>query len=315
MENSELEGGRRLKRVVSISLGSKKRDHKVEAAILGEKFLIERIGTDGDMEKAIAYIKELDGKIDAFGMGGIDLYIVAGDKRYILRDAKRLKEAARITPMVDGSGLKNTLERKVIEYLQENLYVNFPEKKVLLVCGVDRFGMAEALENTGASVTYGDLIFGLGLPFPLRSLKTLARAARVIAPVVSQLPFEMIYPTGLKQESTVEKFGEYYQEADIIAGDFLFIKRYMPPSLDDKIIITNTVTQEDIEILKNRGAAQLITTTPELNGRSFGTNVMEAVLVASAGGGRELSSIDYQMLLDKAGFVPRILDLRKAILA
>jgi len=305
----------KLKRVVSVSLGSQKRNHKVETTILGERFSIERIGTDGDMDKAIAYIKELDGKIDAFGMGGIDLYIVAGDKRYMLRDAKRLKEAARITPMVDGSGLKNTLERKVIEYLQENLYINFPEKKVLLVCGVDRFGMAEALEEAGAGVTYGDLIFGLGLPFPLRSLKTLARAARVIAPVVSQLPFEMIYPTGLKQESTVEKFGEYYQEADIIAGDFLFIKRHMPSRLDNKIIITNTVTQEDIEILKNKGAAQLITTTPELNGRSFGTNVMEAVLVASAGGGRELSGIDYQLLLDKAGFVPRILDLRKAILA
>jgi len=304
-----------LKRVVSVSLGSQKRDHQVETCILGEKFLIERIGTDGDLELAVAKIKELDGKIDAFGMGGIDLYIVAGEKRYMLRDARRLKEAARLTPMVDGSGLKNTLERKVIEYLQESEQLDFRWKKVLLVCGVDRFGMAEALEKCGAQVTYGDLIFGLGLPFPLRSLKTLARAARLIAPIASQLPFDMVYPTGKKQESSIDKFSEYYGEADIIAGDFLFIKRYLPKSLANKIIITNTVTLEDIDLLRERNAAKLITTTPELNGRSFGTNVMEAVLVALAGGGKELSASDYQLLLDKVGFVPRILDLRKANLA
>lgn len=304
-----------MKRVVSVSLGSKKRDHKVETTILGENFLIERIGTDGDMNKAIALIKELDGKIDAFGMGGIDLFIVAGNKRYMLRDAKRLKEAAQITPMVDGSGLKNTLERKVIEYLSENLHMDFCNKKVLLVCGVDRFGMAEALERVGAKVTYGDLIFGLGIPFPLKTLKTLEKAAKVIAPIASQLPFEMLYPTGKKQEDSIERFGQYYQEADIIAGDFLFIRRYLPKILEGKVILTNTVTREDIEMLRDKGVSKLITTTPELNGRSFGTNVMEAVLVALSGGGKELAADDYQKLLDKIGFVPRILNLRKANLA
>jgi hypothetical protein len=70
-----------MKRVVGISIGSSKRDHKVEAEFLGEKFLIERIGTDGDMNRAIEMIRELDGKVDAFGMGGIDLYLVAGGRR------------------------------------------------------------------------------------------------------------------------------------------------------------------------------------------------------------------------------------------
>ncbi|MGI6225738.1 MAG: quinate 5-dehydrogenase [Peptococcales bacterium] len=304
-----------MKRVVSVSLGSQKRNHKVEVNILGENFSIERIGTDGNIDLAIQKIRELDGKIDAFGMGGIDLYIVAGEKRYVLRDAKRIKEAARLSPMVDGSGLKNTLERRVIEYLQESKKLDFRGKHVLLVCGVDRFGMAEALESCGAQVTYGDLIFGLGIPFPLKSLKTLARAAHVIAPIASQLPFEMIYPTGAKQESSVDKFSEYYQAADIIAGDFLFIKRYLPKTLINKVIITNTVTPEDIELLKERGIASLITTTPELDGRSFGTNVMEAVLVALAGGGKELKAEEYQLLLDKVGFVPRILEFPDANLA
>jgi hypothetical protein len=69
-----------MKRVVSVSLGSSKRDHKVEVNLLGQKFSIERIGTDGDMQKAMELIRSLDGQVAAFGLGGIDLYIYAGTK-------------------------------------------------------------------------------------------------------------------------------------------------------------------------------------------------------------------------------------------
>ena len=60
-------------------------------------------------------------------------------------------------------------------------------------------------------------------------------------------------------------------------------------------------------MLKDRKAAMLITTTPELNGRSFGTNVMEGVLVSLADKPYNLlTPEDYDELLDKIGFAPRI---------
>lgn len=58
-----------MKRIVSISLGSSKRDHRVSLSILGEEVIIERIGTDGDIDKAIEKIRELDGKVSAIGLG------------------------------------------------------------------------------------------------------------------------------------------------------------------------------------------------------------------------------------------------------
>lgn len=296
-----------MKYVLSVSLGSSKRDHKVKVEILGEEFLIERKGTAGDIKKAIKIIKEKDGKVSAFGMGGIDLYICAGNKRYMIKDAKAIAEAAKISPIVDGSGLKNTLERKVINYLAKEEYVDFEGKTVLLVSAMDRFGMAEALEKVGCNLIIGDIIFALGLPIPLYSLKTLDILARIVAPIACRLPFEILYPTGKKQETESRKFQKFYDKADIIAGDFHFIKKYIPGKLPGKIIITNTVTSDDVKKLKEKQVHMLITTTPELSGRSFGTNVMEAVLVSLADKPyEELTSKDYENLLDEIGFKPRI---------
>lgn len=297
-----------MRRIVSVSIGSSKRDSKAVVKVLGEEFSLERIGTDGDMQKAISIIKELDGKVAAFGMGGIDLYLWGGGRRYILREAKQIASAPKLTPIVDGSGLKNTLERKAIETLAKEDPDMFRGKRVLLTCGVDRFGMAQALQETGAEVLYGDLMFALGLPIPLYSLKALERVAAVFAPIVVQFPFKWLYPTGSKQEDSPDrkKYERFYAWADIIAGDYHQIRKYMPDDLSGKTIITNTITPKDVEFLRQRHAKELITTTPNLDGRSFGTNVMEGLLVALLNKPvEEITPRDYLQLLDQIGFKPR----------
>lgn len=296
-----------MKRIVSVSLGSSKRNHSVEVEFLGEKFKIERIGTDGDWDRAIGLIRELDGKVAAFGMGGIDLYVYVAGKRYVIRDAKKLLAAAHLTPMVDGSGLKDTLERRCIKQLAESDWLDLRGKKVLMVCGVDRFGMAESFEEAGCQVTFGDLIYTVGIPIPIRSLKGLRRIGRALAPLVVQLPFDMLYPTGKQQDVIIPKYSKYYYQADIIAGDFNYIRRYLPEKLDGKIVVTNTTTKDDVELLRKRGISVLVTTTPELEGRSFGTNVMEALLVAILN--KPVDQIrpeDYHRLLDELNFQPGV---------
>lgn len=299
-----------MKKIVGISLGSSARDHVVTVELLGEEYKIERIGTDGDMKKMVEKIREMDGKVDAFGLGGMDLYVYAVDRRYEIRDARRIVKAAQKTPIVDGSGLKNTLERRAIEQLAAGTDLFHGSPKVLLMSAMDRLGMAQALEKAGCEMTYGDLPFILGLPLPLSSLKTLAAIARVLAPIVGQLPFTMIYPTGDKQAVNKPRYGQYFEANDIIAGDFHFIHRYMPAELPGKTIITNTVTRDDVAFLKDRGLKTLITTTPEMNGRSFGTNVMEALFVSMAGGTGELTEDQYNKLLQELNLEPRIVDLQ-----
>lgn len=300
-----------MKRVVSVSLGSSSRDHRAQVRFFGEEFDISRVGTDGKLDAAIAMVRELDGTVDAIGLGGIDVYLYAGRHRYALRDGLRLLEAAKITPIVDGSGLKNTLEREAVRFMQQDLAIDLRGKHVLMVSALDRFGMAQALVDAGADVLFGDFIFALDKDMPVRGLHEFEALAEKYLPDACKLPFQFFYPTGKKQEKPPEpKYPRYYEEAEIIAGDFHFMRQFMPERLDGKIVLTNTVTQANLDELSARGVALLITTTPDLAGRSFGTNVLEAALLALLG--KKWSDVvpaDYERLLRELNLKPRVVAL------
>lgn len=303
-----------MKRVVSVSLGSSKRNHSVVVELLGQPFEISRIGTDGDFQKAIATLRDLDGQVDAIGLGGIDVYLYIGERAYAIKDGLKLMNAVKKTPVVDGSGLKWTLEREVVHHLARETDLLPRGTRVMMVSAVDRYGMAQAFVDVGCRTSFGDLIFVLGLPVPIRSVSQLRLLATALLPVVTRLPFQMLYPTGKKQDTQNEekarKFAPYYTESDVIAGDYHLVRRYLPPRLDGKIVVTNTTTKSDVELLKERGAAYLVTTTPEFEGRSFGTNVLEGVFVALIGKPwKEITKDEYLDLLRRLAFKPRILKL------
>ena len=303
-----------MKRVVSVSLGSSSRDHQARTQFLGEEFDISRVGTDGKLDAAIAMVAELDGKVDAIGLGGIDVYLYAGRHRYALRDGLRLLEAATITPVVDGSGLKNTLELKAVQFMQDELGMDLRGKRVLMVSALDRFGMAQALVDAGADVLFGDFIFALDKDMPVRDLHHFEELAEKYLPDACKLPFQFFYPTGKKQEKPPEpKYPQYYEDAEIIAGDFHFMRQFMPERLDGKVVLTNTVTPQNIDELAARGVKLLITTTPDIEGRSFGTNVLEAALVALLRKRwSDVAPEEYDRLLRELHLRPRVVRLANA---
>jgi len=298
-----------MKKVLGVSLGSSTRDHKVEVEILGEKVEIERRGTDGDVKKMMQIFQENDGKVDVFSLGGTDLYLYSGPqgKRYTIRESEKIISVIKRTPIVDGTGIKYVLEKSVVKHIDTQTDIVLKGKKALVTITVDRFGMAEGLIEAGCEMTFGDLIFCLNLPIPLHSFKSIEIFARVLLPILVYVPIKYLYPTGEKQEKSNSKYVKYFQDADIIAGDYLGISQYMPEDMRDKIIITNTVTSSNVQDLRKRGVNYLITTTPEFEGRSFGTNVFQATLVAISGKSpEELQPEDYLKLVEKTGFKPRI---------
>lgn len=293
-----------MKRAVSISLGSSKRNKSTEIELFGEQVVIERRGTDGDAEKATALFTELDGKVDALGVGGIELNIHAFGKVYPLRAAHKLVKNVRQTPVVDGSGLKQTLERRVADTLIAELGPEYRSGYVLLTAAIDRLGMTQSFEEHDYEIVYGDLMFALGLPIPIRSAAGFRRLAKTLLPIIGYMPISVLYPTGDKQLEIVPRFTEWYEWATVIAGDCNYIKRHMPDDLSGKVIVTNTTTEEDRRLFKERGVVHLLTSTPLLQGRSFGTNMMEAALTAVAAKGRTLTPAELDEMLQQLDMRP-----------
>jgi len=298
-----------MKRAVSVSLGSKSRDKKVVTTLLGEEVSIERIGTDGDEEKAYQLYCELDGKVDAFGVGGIDLYVHALKRDYPLYAGLKLIRDVKTTPVVDGGGLKATLEARIMQDVEKQLGDIIHPKTVLLVAGLTRGGMTRSFINAGYQMTFGDLMFGLGLPIPINTVPMANFAAAILMPIVGRMPIKMLYPTGEKQLEVVPKYEKYYQASKVIAGDWLYIMQHAPDDLSGKVIVTNTTTEADVTFLKERGVDYLITTTPVLDGRSFGTNMFEAALVAAAGKNRPLTTLELDQIIDQLNLTAQIQEL------
>jgi hypothetical protein len=294
---------------VSVSIGSSKRDHEVEIELLGEQFRIRREGHDGDLQKAAARFTELDGKVAAMGMGGIDHFMRAAGRTYYFRDAKRLIKDVHTTPVLCGTGLKGAIEGSVVGFLHDTYGLEFAGRKVLMTSAVDRWGMAEALQNAGTEQVFGDLQYAIDVPIIVKRWGTLVRLIHALTPVVVQLPFTLLYPTGGEQDkppTANPRMERLYAWADIVAGDWLYVRKYMPQDMRGKWIITNTTTPDDVGLMRDRGVELLVTSTPRLNGRSFGTNVMEATMVALDDAAGELSPERYRELLDSVGFKPDV---------
>jgi hypothetical protein len=298
-----------MKRAVSISLGSSKRNKTVELNLLGETVRIERIGLDGDMEKAAQMYKELDGQVEAFGVGGADMGLMVDTHWYPLYSVKPMVRFIKQTPVVDGSGLKITLERRVAAYLEKHIPEALLPKRAFFTDGADRWGMTMSFYDDGFECAFGDLMFALGLPIAFHKPEELKRFAALLMPVAGRLPFEWVYPTGEKQEKWIPKYEKWYQWATVIAGDCHYIKRHMPRRLDGKVICANTTTTDDVERFRSTGARWLVTTTPLLEGRTFGTNMMEAALIAASGKGRVLTHAELDGLIDQQGWTPSLQEL------
>ena len=294
---------------MSVSIGSSTRDHEVEIELLGEQFRIRREGYNGDLDAAARRFAELDGTVAAMGMGGIDHFLRAAGHTYYFRDAKRLIKDVHTTPVLDGSGLKGAVEGTTLGYLRETCGLDLAGKKVLMTSAVDRWGMAEAFQEAGTEQVFGDLKYAVDVPVIVRKWSTLVILVRILTPVIVQLPFTLLYPTGGEQEKPPKfdaRMEELYHWADIVAGDWLYVRKYMPADASGMWVVTNTTTPADVAMMRDRGVELLVTSTPRLDGRSFGTNVMEATMVALDNASSELAPERYRELLGMVGFTPDV---------
>ncbi|MBE3571494.1 MAG: quinate 5-dehydrogenase [Moorella humiferrea] len=240
-----------------------------------ETILLERRGCNGCIDTAARFLRELDGRVDALGLGGANFFYQLGSRRYPCPEGQYLYRQVKKTPLVDGSGWKQWIEPLAVRLLD---FLPFGST-ALVVSVLDRYWLAQALQFKGFKVIAGDAAFGLKLPLGF-SLSCFRLLGHLTMPLLAHLPLAYLYPHGNGQQKSYLRFNHLFTRAKIIAGDWHFIRHNLPNSLEGKVVVTSGTTPSERQLLRRVGVFSLITTTPIFAGFSPAANAMEAVMTA-----------------------------------
>ncbi len=296
-----------MKRIVSVRLGSSERDYQFVTTVLGQPIEVRRIGTNGDVARATALIRQYDGQVDAIGLGGLTPVFRVGAARYPHHEAIA---GARRTPVVDGGMLKASLERWAVQKAAEMVRGIFNYRRILITSGVERYQLAQALAQFEGQLRFADPIVHLGPPFlpPPRSLRQLEIYAATVLPFLSLLPYKYLHPVALGREGHSDRAAALFRWADVVAGDFAYIRRFAPRDLHGKTIVTDDPSPDEIDDLAARGVSTLVTMTPPISDdRPFvATDVLEAIVTAVLESGAQPGEAEIIDFIDAAGWGPTI---------
>ncbi|MBE3573462.1 MAG: quinate 5-dehydrogenase [Moorella humiferrea] len=290
-------------RVVSVSLGTPRRNYRYRLDLRGTPVLVERLGCGGDLNEAGRLLESLEGKAAALGLGGANFFYQVREYRVPCPAGQYLKQRVKGTPLVDGSGWKEAVDPWSVAALQEE-GIKLAGRTALVVSVLDRSWLAYALAEAGCRVLAGDPAFALKLPVSL-PLPSFAAIARCTLPLLARIPLKYLYPLGSRQEAPGRGRAFLYREADIIAGNWHFIRSHLPPTLKGKIVIAAGTTAEDRRLLQQLGARYLVTTSPLWGETAPSANMLEAVLVALGATRKDA----YAALARELGWRPRVLKL------
>jgi predicted amino acid dehydrogenase len=270
------------KEIVSISLGPPSRDYEMAIRMFGEEIRVRRLGTDGDVRRARDLVGQFDGQVDAIGLGSMNVTFRVGRRTFVHDQIQKVAASATTTPVVDGSYLRGTLERWAITQVAGQQPGIFSQKRAFVVSGLDRYALAQVLGSLAHQIRFGDPIFHFNLPFALSSLGQLERYAELVLPALCRAPYGRFFPGGAQHALRTPRGVKYFDRAQIIAGQFDYIRRFAPYNLEGKVVVTSGLSADDVEDLRERGVESLVTfTSPFDDAYPFvDVNVLEAIFTA-----------------------------------
>ncbi|MEW6547090.1 MAG: quinate 5-dehydrogenase [Bacillota bacterium] len=240
-------------RVLGVSLGSSPRDFRMRWDWPGGTVEVCRVGTGGDVARAARLLEQHDGEVDAFGLGGVNLYLRVRDRRYRLPLGERLASIPRRTPVCDGTYIKTWWEPRALNIACEESRLDLTGRTVLFSSVLDRWPLAQALQERGARVLVGDAAFALRMPILFPGLEWFYPFAVTMVPVLRYLPLSFLYPLGPGREKSRPGLRAAFGRAQVLAGDFHFLRSRLPERLDGKWVITSGLGEAELALLRDRG--------------------------------------------------------------
>jgi predicted amino acid dehydrogenase len=271
-----------MKKILILNLDDGEENETIN--FLGQEIQIHQTGCHGDPEKAKNWIEMHDGQFDVIGLEGFPAVLQLGSAQKVHAIGQAFQKISRITPVVDGSGVQQGIERWGIVLANRAEPGIFSQKKILMAPGLNHQGLAQALNRHSSFIRYADPVVFFAIPqFPgVGSPRTLDRVAGLTLEQLKDAPFRRIFPRPGK--AGTERAVDPFRWADVLAGDVGAIRRYAPQDLHHKTVVVLSASEQDLQDLRQRGVSIVVTLIPDLRGSSqlsgWGPATVEAVLAS-----------------------------------
>lgn len=311
-----------MKRVLSIGTGSSQRNYRVTFTLSGQSIEVERIGTDGDMERVSRLICAYDGQVDAIALEGMALGFHIAEAWYIQRSIMHSAGQARSTPVVDGSVVRATLERCAMKQVSERQPELLRHRRMLVLHGSECYPLAQVLADYTSNLRFADALLHTGLAFAptLRSLRQLKHYAASVLPLllaagcIAGQTWWQRGTSSICRRSMRLRLHALWRSSEIIVGSFALFQQLAPHDLRHLTLITDDPSAAEIEQMHQRGLATLITMTPPLHPEQpfVSPALLEALLLLLQPGRRNLSPSAVLQTIASTGWEPTIHHLNTA---
>jgi len=279
-----------MKKIVSISLGSSKRNYEFSTQFLGVDFHVQRFGTDGNVEQAANLMREWDKKAHVIGLGDVKFPYSIGSNRMVRKDTETLIDVGKNlhTPVTIGNALRRVAYEWSLRHVNYQLGKGnyFSNARVLFMSGMFSYNLSKVMAEYTPNLVFADPLIEKGIPNLLKSIRDLEKYALGIHQVVQWIPLKAI-TSRLAPLQGIDKylFRRAVKEAQVIVvpyqGFNQYIQNFFVDELRGKIVVTSTVYDDRVQLLKERGVEIIIDTTPKILKHVVAVNVLEAMIMAA----------------------------------
>ena len=298
-----------MKKIVSVSLGPESLDCKFRTEFLGQKFTVERVGTNGSVSKAADLIRGNSGQVNAIGLGQVRDHYSLGTNYFSQQGTRKLEKLAGETPVTTGARLREIVQEWSLRSAQAELGNIFNNAKVLFLSGSTHYRLARVMSEYTQNLSFADPVLQFGAPNMLHSLRALELYAGGSHPLLRVGVGQSHLPSlGPARYFNNMRLNSAVRNADVVVASFQQLEHYGLKELEDKTVITSTVSDDRLSALKDKGVRLVIDCSLQLFPEIVGLNVVEAMVIAAldkpAG---DIAHDDYLEIFTDMQLKPRIL--------
>lgn len=296
-----------MKKVITVTLGSSKKDFEFKTRFLGQEFSVQRLGADKDSSKAWELMRRQQANADAIALGDtVDHYHV-GLRTVVNKESQRLMQVVTRVPVTTGASLRRLLQVRAVRYVQKELGHYFNNNLVLFLSGMRNYDMAVALSDYTRNLSFADPVFQAGSPLLLGSLDQLELYAKGKELIPDIVPGEFLKTVLRTVKNKI--VGNAVAKSHVIVGTFREIQAVSSGgNLEGKTLISSAVDDEALAFFTKHKVNLVVDVSPKLFDKVVGISTITAMILASTGKPEsELSDHDFEEIINELDIKPRLL--------